>query len=84
MSRPSFTNKMLRKHISGLHLLKQLALESRDLSQAEKKVAVAKPEKIHKLTIIFTHNDQKLSFRGKIAVIFKICSALATVIFLSS
>ena len=39
-----------------------LALWSRDLSQAEKKVSVVKSEHIHKMTIIFTQNGQKLSF----------------------
>ena len=35
----------------------QLAVESRDLSQAEKYVTVVKPEQIHKMTIIFTQTD---------------------------
>ena len=38
-----------------------LADGSRDLSQALE-VTVAKPEQIHKMTIIFTQNGQKLSF----------------------
>jgi hypothetical protein len=38
-----------------------LAVGSRDLSQALE-VTVAKPEQIHKMTIIFTQNGQKLSF----------------------
>ena len=33
-----------------------LAVESRDLSPAEKKITVAKPEQIQKMTIIFTQN----------------------------
>ena len=42
---------------------------------------VSKPEQIHKVTIIFTENVQKLSFWVKIVVVFKIGLALATVIF---
>ena len=34
-----------------------LALESRDLSQAETKITVAKAEQILKITTIFTQND---------------------------
>ena len=34
-----------------------LADESRDLSQAEKKITVVKDEKIYKMTTIFTQND---------------------------
>ena len=45
----------------GLHLFKQLAIRSCNLSQAYKKVTVFKPEEIHKLTITFTQNGQKLS-----------------------
>ena len=37
-----------------------LAGGSRDLSQAEKKITVVKDEQIHKMTIIFTQNGQKL------------------------
>ena len=33
----------------GLHLFKLLAVESRDLSQAQKKVNVINPEQIHKI-----------------------------------
>jgi hypothetical protein len=41
----------------------QLVLESRDLSETEKKIIVVKPEQIHKITIIFTQNEWKqLSF----------------------
>ena len=39
-----------------------LADESRDLSQTKKKITVVKDEQIHKMTIIFTQNGQKLSF----------------------
>ena len=42
--------------------LLHLAVESRDLSQAEKKITVVKDEQTHKMTIIFTQNGQKLSF----------------------
>ena len=34
-----------------------LAVGSRDLSQAEKKITVVKDEQIHKMPIIFTQND---------------------------
>ena len=48
--------------LGDLHLLfKQLADKSCDLSQDEKKITVVKPEEIHKITIIFTQNGQKLS-----------------------
>ena len=36
---------------------KKCTLKSLDLSQAEKKIIVAKAEWIHKMTIIFTQND---------------------------
>ena len=36
--------------------------ESRDLSQAEKKITDVKGEWIHKMTTIFNQNSQKLSF----------------------
>ena len=36
-------------------------VESRDLSQAELKNTVVKPEQIHKIKIIFTQNGQKFS-----------------------
>ena len=39
-----------------------LANKSRDLSQAEKKITVVKPEQIQRMTINFTQNGQKLSF----------------------
>ena len=42
-----------------LHLIKQLALGSYDLSQAELKVTVVKPEQIHKMKIIFTQKMVK-------------------------
>ena len=41
--------------------LLHLAVESRDLSQAENKMAVARDEQIHKMTIIFTQNHGKQS-----------------------
>ena len=40
----------------------QLAIRSRDLSWAEKKIIVVKPEQFIKMTFIFTQNGQKLSF----------------------
>jgi hypothetical protein len=41
----------------GLHLFKHLAVGSRDLFQAEKKVNVAKAEQIKKMTTFSTKND---------------------------
>ena len=38
----------------------QLAVESRDLSQAEIETTVCKAEQIHKMTTIFTQNDNCL------------------------
>ena len=55
-------------HLGGLHLFKQLAVGSRDLSQAEMKVTVVKPEQIHKIIIIFPQNGQKLPFLVKIVI----------------
>ena len=40
---------------------KILALEARDLSQAEKKITTCKAEQIHKMTTIFTQNAHRLS-----------------------
>ena len=60
----------------GLHNLLQLTDESRDLSQAEKKITEFEAEEIHEMTIIFTQNGQKLPFLVKIIVIFSICSSL--------
>ena len=34
-----------------------LRVESRDFSQAEKEITAYKAEKIHKMTFIFTQND---------------------------
>ena len=39
-----------------------LALGSHDSTLAEKQVTVVKPEQIHKMTIIFSQQGQKLSF----------------------
>ena len=47
-----------------------LADESRDLSQVEKKITELETEQIHKMTVIFTQNGQKLPFLVKIVVIF--------------
>ena len=38
----------------------QLAVGSRDLSQAEKEMTICKAEQIHKMTIIITQNDNFL------------------------
>ena len=44
------------------YLFKELAVVSRDLSQAEKKITIAKAEKIRNMTTIFTQNDNFCSF----------------------
>jgi len=41
---------------------KTLALELRDLSQAEKETTACKAEKIHKMTTIFTQNHNQGPF----------------------
>ena len=41
-------------------MFEQLALESRDLYQAEKKITFAKDEQIHKMTTIFTQKRSKI------------------------
>ena len=51
----------MNQTLGGLHLI-ELADKSHDLSQAEKKIPVVKPEQIHKLTIIFTQNGQNRLF----------------------
>ena len=51
-------------------MFKLFVLESRDLSQAEKKVTVVKSEQMHKVKIIFTENDQK--FNNQLTF-FRIC-----------
>ena len=38
------------------------AVVSRDLSQAERKITIAKAEKIRNMTTIFTQNDNFCSF----------------------
>ena len=43
--------------LGGLHLFKQLAVKSSDLSQAQKKKTAAKTEQIQKIITIFTQND---------------------------
>ena len=53
-----------------------LAVGSRDLSQAEKKVTSNKSEQIQKKD---KYLQSKWSFRMKIVVIFKTCLVLATV-----
>ena len=50
---------------SGLNLFKELAVSpciTSYISSSQKKVAVIKPEQIHRMTIIFPQNDEKLSF----------------------
>ena len=46
-----------------------LLVESRDFSQAEKERTASKAQKIHKMTIIFTQNDPRLSILVKMVVI---------------
>ena len=46
-----------------------LAVESPDLSQAEKELTACKAESIIKMTTIFTQNDNLWPFRVKIIVI---------------
>ena len=51
--------------IKGLIMIckkKILALESRDISRAEKEIIACKAEQIHKMTTIFTQNGHRLSF----------------------
>ena len=40
----------------------QLGVESRDFCHADKERAACKAKQIHKMTIIFTQNDPKMSF----------------------
>ena len=47
-----------------------LADESRDLSQAKKEITACKAEEIHKLTTIFTQNDNLVQVLVKIVIIF--------------
>ena len=61
---------LLQGILCGVYFFKQLAVGLRDLSQAEKKVTVVKPEQVHKMTIIFTQKGQKLPFWVKIVFIF--------------
>ena len=61
-----------------------LALGSRDLSQPEKEIIDCYAEQIHKMTIIFTQNGPRFSFRVKIVVILRICSSLQAVISFSA
>ena len=53
-----------------------LGVESRDFSHAEKERTACKAVQINKMTIIFTQNGPRFSFRVKIVVIFRICSSL--------
>ena len=53
-----------------------LGVESRDFSQAENERTACKAEQIHKVTTIFTQNDNLRPFWVKIIDILLICSAL--------
>ena len=61
-----------------------LRVESRDFSQAEKERTACKAEQIHKMTTIFTQNDNLGPFWVKIVVILWICSALQAVLSFSA
>ena len=52
-----------------------LGVESRDFSHAEKERTACKAEQIHKMTTIFTEDDNLGPFWVKIVVILLICSA---------
>ena len=65
MEQSLFITQFLTLGIWGLILSskkKILALDSRDLSQAEKEITACKPEQIHKMTTIFTQNDNPAPF----------------------
>jgi hypothetical protein len=49
------------RHKGPLHMFKLLAVESSDLSQAEKKTIFVKAEQIHKMIIIFTQKRSKVA-----------------------
>ena len=58
--------------------LLQLAVESRDLSQAEKNILVLEAEQIHQITTFFTQNEGFLTWtivKLRRVVILRICSA---------
>ena len=57
-----------------------LGVESCDFSQAEKEITACKVEEIHKMTPIFTQNDNIGPFWVKIIIILWIYSALQAVI----
>ena len=61
-----------------------LGVESSDIFQAEKERTVCKAEQIHKLTTIFTQNDNLGPFRVQILVSLLICSALQAVLSFSA
>ena len=70
--------------LGGLHVLLFLAVEVRDLFQAEKEIMPRKAEQIYKRTIIFPHNNNLVPFFAKIVVILWICSAQQTIISFSA
>ena len=53
-----------------------------NLKKQPSKVVI--PEQIHKMTIVFTQNGQKLLFLVKVVFILLICSASATIIYFSA
>ena len=77
---------LLQKHSSTLWVLYMsssfwlLGVESRDFSQAEKERTAWKVEQIHKMTTIFTQNDNLGPFWVKMIVILWICLALQAVL----
>ena len=68
------------KDWGALHVLYFLAVESRDFSQAEKERTTCKAEQIHKITFIFTQNNNLGSFWVKVWI----CSALQTILSFSA
>ena len=61
-----------------------LGVETRDFAHAEKERTACKAEQIHKMTTIFTQNDNLGPFWVKIIVILWICSALQAVLSFSA
>ena len=61
-----------------------MGVESSDFSQAEKEGTACKAGQIHKMTTIFTQNDNLGPFWVKIVVILWICSDLQAVLSFSA
>ena len=80
--RTGFLQKVFRLYMSSSFWL--LGVESRDFSQAEKERTACKAEQIHKMTTIFTQNDNLGPFWVKIVVILSVAQLVTTVIFFST